>query len=124
LPETKGPEFGLAKYRNVNNQGVTVYALSNGTYVQDFGTPENSNTAIPPYPLSSDNGTSTPNIINVTYTGATPGNPVTRITTTVSPYVTQVYYGGRTYIVSQAVATALAAYTAHGSGYADCLVAL
>lgn len=124
LPETKGPEFGLAKYRNVLNQGVTVYALSNGTFVQDIGSPENRNTNIPPYPLSSDNPTNTPNVIDVTYTGAYPGNPPTRVTTTVSPYVVTVYEGGRTFTVTQAVATALAAYTAFGTGYADCLIAL
>ena len=123
LPDTKGPEFGLARYRNVMNQGVTVYALSDGTYVQDIPSPENGNTNVPPYPLSSD-GTTVPNIINVTYTGAYPGNPPTRIVTTVSPYVTTVYEGGRTFTVTQAVATALAAFTSHGSGYGDCLVAL
>ena len=123
LPETKGAEFALAKYRNVLNQGVTVYALSDGTFVQDIPTAENTNTTVPPYPLSSD-GTTVPNIINVTYTGAYPGNPPTRITTTISPYVVTVYQGGRTFTVTQAVATALAAFTSHGSGYGDCLVAL
>lgn len=124
LPETKGVELGLAKYRNVINQGVTVFALSDGTFCQDIGTAENKRTAYPPYPLSSDNGTGTPNIINVTYTGATPGHPVTSIVTTVNPYVTQVYYGGHTHTVSSAVANALANYTAHGVGYAADLTAL
>lgn len=124
LPETKNIEFGLAKYRNVLNQGVTVYALSDGSYVQDIPTAENTNTNVPPYPLSSDNATGTPNIIDVTYTAASPGNPVQRIVTTVSIYVAQVYEGGRTFTVTQAIATALAAFTAHGTGYADCLVAL
>lgn len=144
LPETKGPEFGLAKYRNVMNQGVTVYALSDGTFVQDIPTAENGNTNIPPYPLSSDNATGTPNILDVTYatvpttqigtvgnttTVAIPGTTangfcLARITTTVSPYVTTVYQGGRTFKVTQSVATALAAFTAHGTGYAADLVAL
>lgn len=124
LPETKGVEFALARYRNVLNQGVTVYALSDGTYRQDIATAENKNTNIPPYPLSADNGTGTPNIIDVTYTGASPGNPIKRIETDISPYVTTVYQGGRTFTVSSAVATALAAFTMYGTGYADCLVAL
>lgn len=123
LPGTKGPEFALAKYRNVLYQGVTVYALSNGTYVQDIPTPENNNTNVPPYPLSSD-GTSIPNVIDVTYTSASPGNPVTRIVTTVNPYVVTVYEGGRTFAITQAVASALAAFTTYGTGYAGCLVAL
>lgn len=124
LPETKGVEWGLAKYRNVLYQGVTVYQLSDGSFVQDYGTTENSNTSIPPYPLSSDNATGTPNIIDITYTAASPGHPVTRIETDVSPYVVQVFYGGRTYTVSYATAQALIAYTAHGAGYSDCLTAL
>jgi hypothetical protein len=123
LPETHGAEYGLAKYRNVLLQGVTVYALSDGTFRQDISTPENTNTSFPPYPLSAD-GTTTPNIIDVTYTGATPGNPVTRIVTTVNPYVVTVYQGGHTFTVTSAVANALANYTAHGTGYADVLVAL
>lgn len=123
LPETKGAEFGLAKYRNVLLQGVTVYALSDGTYVQDIPSPENTNTNVPPYPLSTD-GTTVPNIIDVTYTSASPGNPVQRIVTTINPCVITVYEGGRTYTVTQTVATALAAFTAHGTGYADVLVAL
>lgn len=122
LPDTKGPAFGLAKYRNVLQQGVVVYALSDGTFRQDVPTAENSNTAVPPYPLMPDQ--ELPNIINVDYTGAYPANPPTRVVTTISPYVTAVYYGGHTYTVSQATATALAGYTAHGTGYAADLVAL
>lgn len=125
-PDTKGIELRLARYRNVMNQGVTVYSLSDGSFVQDFPTAENSNTAIPPYPAMPDQGT-TPNVIAVNYAGGTPTvKSGTRTVTTISPYVLNggVYYGGRTYTVSQTVATNLAAYTAHGTGYADCLVAL
>lgn len=123
LPETKGAEFSLARYRNVLNQGVTVYGLSDGTFVQDIGTAENTNTNIPPYPLSSD-GTNIPNIIDVTYTSASPSGPGQRVVTTINPYVVTVYEGGHTFTVTQAVASALAAFTAHGVGYADSLVAL
>lgn len=121
LPDTKDVEFSLAKYRNVLAQGVTVYGLSDGSFVQDYPTPENSSTSIPPYPLMPDQGPNFPNIINVDYTGATPGNPVTRQTTTITPYVTQVYYGGHEYPISAATAAILTAYTAHGTGYGDCI---
>ena len=121
LPETKGAEFGLAKYRNLLAQGVTVYALSDGSFCQDYPTAENTNTAIPPNPLMPDQGPNFPNIISVVYTGATPGNPVTRQTTTITPYVETYYYGGHSYPITTAVATALTDYTAHGTGYGDCI---
>ena len=117
LPETKGVEFGLAKWRNLLAQGVTVFAMSDGTFRQDFPTPENTNTALAPYPLMPDQGPSEPNDISVVYTGATPGNPVTRQVTTITPYVTTVYYGGHSYPITTAVATALTNYVAHGIGY-------
>lgn len=142
LPDTTGPEFGLAKYRNVLSQGVTVYAMSDGTFTQDFPTTENTNTNIPPYPLMPDQ--ELPNIISRTYTIVpisqlgTSGNVITTeipgsranglctglVTVLINPYATFVYFGGRTYTVNTTVANALANYTAHGAGYADSLVAL
>lgn len=107
LPDTKGPAYGLAKYRNIVPSGVAVYKLSDGTYRQTDPTTENKNTNIPPWPLMPDQ--TNPNIINVDYTGATPGNPPTRVETDVTPYVVFVYYGGRSYAVSTAEAAALTA---------------
>lgn len=118
LPDTKGAEFGLAKYRNVLSAGVVVYKLSDGTYVQDYPTPENSNTNVPPYPLMPDQGPNFPNLISVDYAGGTPTvKSGTRTTTAVNPYVVIVYYGGHSYPVSSAEAAALTAFTAHGIGY-------
>ena len=37
------------------------------------------------------------------------------------PYVVQVYYGGHEYPISSATAATLTAYTAHGTGYGDCI---
>ena len=136
LPETKGAQFGLAKYRNVLNQGVVVYKLSDGTYVQDVPTKENSNTNIPPYPLMPDQ--ELPNLIGRTYavvpisqlgtsgnttTVEIPGNRANglctaRIDTVVNPYVVTVYEGGHSITVSNTEATALSNFTAHGIGYA------
>lgn len=84
------------------------------SYVQDYPTTENSNTNIPPYPLMPDQ--TNPNIINVDYTGATPGDPPTRVETDVNPYVVFVYYGGHNYPITSAEATALTA-----AGYGDCI---
>ena len=122
LPETKGVQFGLAKYRNVMQQGVVVYKLSDGSYCQDVPTPENSNTNVPPYPLMPDQGPNEPNDIAVNFAGGTPTvKSGTRTISTITPYVTLVYYGGHKYTVTAAEAAALTAYTAHGAGYADCL---
>lgn len=119
LPDTKGAEWGLAKYRNALSAGVAVYKLYNTvtkavTYVQDYPTAENQNTNIPPYPLMPDQ--TNPNIVSVVYTGATPGNPPTRQETDINPYVIFIYYGGHRYTVSSAEAARLTA-----AGYADCL---
>lgn len=142
LPDTTGPEFGLMRYRNVLNQGVVVYALSDGTFAQNFPTPENTNTNYPPYPLMPDQ--ELPNLIARTYTIVpisqlgTNGNIVTteipgsranglctaRVDFLIVPYITTLYYGGHTYTVTQTVANALANFTAHGNGYAADLVAL
>lgn len=121
LPDTKGVELRLARYRNTLAQGVTVYALSDGTFVQDYPTAENNNTVIPSFPLMPDQGPNFPNIISVDYTAATPGHDAARVTTTVNPYVVHIYTGGHSHTVSSATAAALTAYTAHGIGYADCL---
>lgn len=121
LPDTKGAEFGLTKYMASRVAGVVVYQLSNGTFVQDYPTAENSNTSIPPYPLMPDQGPNFPNLVSVDYTGATPGNPVTRQTIPINPYVIDIFYGGHTYTISTALAAALTAYTAYGTGYGDCI---
>ena len=128
--------YGLDKYRNTMARGVNVYLLSDGSYAQDVGTPENSNTAIPPYPLMPDVA-GTPNIISRTITPApvasigTVGNTTTRslggavangltlceITVVITPCVTKIYWGGHKNSITAAEQTALTAYTAHGVGY-------
>lgn len=118
--ETKDVELRLARYRNPLAAGVNVFKLSDNSYVQDFPTAENSNTNVPPYPLMPDQGPNSPNVISVSY--GIPGSPTAHVITTISPYVVHVYWGGHTEVVSDAEAAALTAYTAHGSGYADCLV--
>lgn len=113
-PDTKGVELRLARYRNPMVQGVTVYALSDGTFVQDYPTPENNNTAIPPFPLMPDNGP-IPNEISRSY--GIPGSSTAVVDTLVNPYVVTVYYGGRNYPITTAIATALTDYVTHGAGY-------
>lgn len=117
-PDTKGVALRLARYRNTLAAGVNVFKLSDGTYVQSYPTAENSNTNIPPYPLMPDQ--STPNLISRSYGVPTPAP--TETDTPINPYVTHVYWGGHSEVVSDTEATALTNYIAYGTGYADCLV--
>ena len=54
LPETTGIARKLFRYFPNRPRQVAVFALSDGTYVQDTATPENSNTNIP-YPYDPNN---------------------------------------------------------------------
>lgn len=103
----------LARYREPLSAGVCVFKLSDGSYVQDYPTAENSNTNVPPYPLMPDQTTT--DIISTSYFEGV------RTATTVPVTVVTVYYGGHKYPVSATEATALTNYTAHGTGYASCL---
>lgn len=102
LPDTTGPAKNLFKYFKARKRGVNVFKLSNGTYVQDYPTPENSNTAIP-YPIIPDGQ---PYATSWLYSVPTYFNQAVTVVTT--------YYGGHSYTVSAAEATALTA-----AGYGD-----
>ena len=104
--------YMLDKYRLPMARGVNVYLLSDGTYVQDVGTPENSNAAVPPQPLMPDQG-EVPNIIS----RAIIRHDMPETVTTITPYVVKCYFGGHANQITSAEAAALTAYTAHGTGY-------
>jgi hypothetical protein len=105
-------QVGLWRHFENRSRGVNVFELSDGTFVQDTATSENSNTSIP-YPWNPDDP-SAPYVHVQNWDGT-----VTDISHAV--YITTVWFGGRSYQVSAAQASALTAYTAHGAGYADCL---
>ena len=89
---------------------VNVYELSDGTFVQDYPTPENSNTAIP-MPLDA---------LHPGAPYATIWNPITQPHTptfeALEIFVTRIFYGGRKNRVDGVTAIRLAA-----AGYLDCL---
>lgn len=105
--------YMLARWRLPMARGVNVYQLSDGSFVQDVATAENSNTAIPPYPLMPDQG-KIPNAI-----AAVANNVISEATvyTTITPYIVTIFWGGHANPVTTAQAAALSAYTAHGIGY-------
>lgn len=51
LPDSQGAQLRLWRYFANRARSVFVFALSDGTFVQDTATPENSNTNIP-YPYN------------------------------------------------------------------------
>lgn len=97
-----------------SDRAVNVYELNDGTFAQDYPTPENSNTAIPmpldplhpgaPYstiynPIGQTNGLNVPTFQSLTL------------------FVITIYYGGRQTLVSSVVAARLTT-----AGYGSCLV--
>ena len=104
LPDSTPTQIGLWRHYAPGIRGVNVFLLSDGTYVQDTATPENSNTSIP-YPIDFNN----------------PGSPYVSITnfdgTTQffyqDPYVVKQYFGG-TY--NPVTADEVASLTAAGYG--------
>jgi hypothetical protein len=93
----------LFRHYTSRQAGVNVYKLSDGTYVQDYPTSENSNTNIP-YPYDP-NWAMGLGVISYAY------DPVSNTVTegVLSPYIVQIYYGGHSYTVSTAEAAALTA---------------
>lgn len=54
LPDSPAQEKALFKFYQPSSAYVQVFLLSDGTFVQNYSTPENQNTNIP-YPWNADN---------------------------------------------------------------------
>lgn len=94
-PDTRGSAFMLFRHYAPTARHVNVFRLSNGTYVQDYPTVENSNSNVPyPWiPDSSDN-----QYAFVTYFNGTTER------FTLDPYIKQVFWGGETSVITQQIA--------------------
>ena len=101
LPETGGTARLLWRHYTPRQRGVNVFKLSDGTYVQDTATSENSSTNIP-YPWDPDNP-SGPYV-----SGWDPINNV-ETSTSHAVWIVTAYYGGHSYVVSDTEASALTA---------------
>ena len=109
LPDSRGLANRLFRYFPNRARYVAVFALSDGTFVQDTATAENSNTNIP-YPYNPWD----PSAPYVTswYTDYEANPPVlTHTSVSQNPYITKVYEG-REYVT----ATEVAALTSAGYG--------
>ena len=104
LHDSSGLQVKLWRHFRLKERGVNVFALSDGTFVQDTATPENGNTGYPlPWILNSPNNEfSTVYNINGTVTH-----------TTLDPFIIKVYEGGHRHLITASEATRLtrAGYT-------------
>lgn len=103
MPEIRGLGNRLFRYYKNRARYVAVFALSDGTFVQDTATAENQNTNIPyPYnPWDPSAPYSTSYFIDYTQNPPQP----TKTTVSQSPYITKVYQEPQ--YVSPAEVTAL-----------------
>lgn len=112
LPDAGGLANRLFRYYPNRARYVAVFALSDGTFVQDTATSENSNTNIPypynPYEPSSPYMTS----YYIDYT-QTPPVP-TSVSVSQDPWITKVYQTAQYVTASEAAALTAA-------GYGDCI---
>lgn len=120
LPDSTPDQIALWRHFENRERGVNVFKLQDGSYVQDTATEENSNTNVP-YPINFNEPTAP--YVRSTYVPASPAPQVlTEVDVSHTNPCISVYLGGHSYEVDDAEAAALTAYTAFGTGYADCLV--
>ena len=113
LPNAGGLGTRLFRYFPNRKRYIAVFALSDGTFVQDTASTENGNTSIPyPYnPYDPSAPYSTSYYVDYTrYPTHQEKNVVSQ-----NPYITKVYLGPTT--ITTAEKTALTNYTAYGTGY-------
>ena len=112
LPDSRGLERRLWRYFPNRPRYVLVFKLSDGTFVQDTATAENSNTNIPyPYnPWNPEAPYSTSYFINYEVTPPVP----TSVTVSQDPYVAKVY-------MNSCYVTAAEATDLTNAGYGACI---
>jgi len=112
LPDSKGLERRLWRYFPNRPRYVLVFKLSDGTFVQDTATAENSNTNIPyPYnPWNPEAPYSTSYFVNYEVNPPVP----TSVTVSQDPYVAKVY-------MNSCYVTAAEATDLTNAGYGACI---
>lgn len=117
LPDTVGQQKALYKFFKPSGVIVQVFALSDGSFVQNYSTTENSNTNIP-YPWNpNDPGGPFAWGTFVNYDLDPP--QTVAFQSTHSVWITKLY--DRATTVTAEEAAALSAYTDYGIGYAACI---
>ena len=110
LPESRGVANRLFRYFPNRGRHVTVFALSDGTFVQDTATAENSNTNIPyPYnPWDPSAPYATSYFIDFEVKPARP----TKVAVAHEVWITKVYQGKQLVTATEAAALTAAGYGA------------
>lgn len=98
LPETTGLAYRLFRHYEIRYRNVNVFLLSDGTFVQDYPTPENANANVP-YPWNPNDPTAL-----IAYTHNWDG---TITETHLDPHIVRVFWGGETSLITQATANQL-----------------
>jgi len=98
LPETTGLAYRLFRHYEIRYRNVNVFSLSDGTFVQDYPTPENANANVP-YPWNPNDPTAL-----IAYTHNWDG---TITETHLDPHIVRVFWGGETSLITQATANKL-----------------
>ena len=117
LPDTRGPALGLFRHYISRARAVNVFKLSDGTYVQDndSDSPVAITAGNVPYPWDPNNPSGNP-ATGQPFVAYTDEAGVVQYVTHPSPWIVAVYYGGHSYTVSAAEASALTT-----AGYGACL---
>ena len=122
LPDSTPDQVELWRHFENRVRGVTVWQMSDNSFVQETATPENSNTnTTNVYPLDPNNPSAP--YVRAIYIDVN-ANPqvATEHDTAHSVWVVATFYGGtQNNVITLAQYNLLLNYTAHGTGYADCL---
>lgn len=108
LPLERGPAYRLFRYFPNRARYVTVFALSDGSFVQDTATAENSNTNVP-YPYDPYNPSAPYNTTYLVNFEVTPPVPE-KIDTAHDVYITKVYMQPQYVTAEEAAALSAAGY--------------
>lgn len=108
LPDSTGPARRLFKWFPNRARYVNVFELSNGTFVQDTPTSENSNSSVP-YPWNPNDPQGP---FSTSYYTDYSQNPPVQVKATVAqdPWIVTVYYGPTVIDSYQALALTAAGY--------------
>lgn len=121
LPDSTEEQKELWQYFENRIRGVNVWILSDGSVVQDTATDENSNTdmsAVYPWDVSAP---SAPYVRSIFIDPLPAPQVATDHNVSHNPYPVAFFSGGSSHQITAAQVTLLTNYTAHGTGYGDCI---
>lgn len=119
LPSSTEIQKELWRHFENRQRGVNVWQMSDGSFVQDTATAENSNTDMSGIYPWNPNNPSGPYVRSIYIDAGANPQVATEHDVSHAVYPTDFFPGGSKRQITQAQYNALIAYTAHGTGYAD-----